>query len=195
MTIRAQQTQVSLVSLPVAEAPAPCVAGLLLGLCGGVDVVNVERADVGVTAPLAFATEFSYQFQLPLPVPDGFTRHAVHPVPLALLAFNRTVARLARLAAVSAFAVAVPPMGQVALAAAILPGPVPQPVGVHLLWGAAAGTDDRNWFCSHAETVSDLPGMSQPGYFDIACRRIEAALKQPDLFVEPPKPVKQEAFL
>ena len=34
-----------------------------------------------------------------------------------------------------------------------------------------------------------------PGYFDIACRRIEAALKQPDLFVEPPKPVKQEAFL
>lgn len=34
-----------------------------------------------------------------------------------------------------------------------------------------------------------------PGYFGIACRRIEAALKQPDLFVEPPKPVKQEAFL
>lgn len=34
-----------------------------------------------------------------------------------------------------------------------------------------------------------------PGYFDIACRRIEAALKQPDFFVEPPKPAKQEAFL
>lgn len=34
-----------------------------------------------------------------------------------------------------------------------------------------------------------------PGYFDIACRRIEAALKQPDLFIEPPKPMKQEAFL
>jgi len=33
-----------------------------------------------------------------------------------------------------------------------------------------------------------------PGYFDIACRRIEAALKQPDFFVEPPKPIKQEAF-
>jgi len=30
--------------------------------------------------------------------------------------------------------------------------------------------------------------------FDIACRRIEAALKQPDFFVEPPKPIKQEAF-
>lgn len=30
-----------------------------------------------------------------------------------------------------------------------------------------------------------------PGYFDIACRRIAAALKQPDMFIEPPKPVKQ----
>lgn len=33
------------------------------------------------------------------------------------------------------------------------------------------------------------------GYFDIACRRIEAALLQPDMFIEPPKPVKQEAFI
>jgi site-specific DNA-methyltransferase (adenine-specific) len=34
----------------------------------------------------------------------------------------------------------------------------------------------------------------EPKYFDIACRRISEALKQPDMFVEPPKPVKQEAF-
>ena len=34
-----------------------------------------------------------------------------------------------------------------------------------------------------------------PGYFDIACRRIEAALKQPDLFVEPPKPAHQLSIL
>jgi site-specific DNA-methyltransferase (adenine-specific) len=33
-----------------------------------------------------------------------------------------------------------------------------------------------------------------PGYFDIAVRRIEAALKQPDMFIEPPKPIKQEAL-
>jgi DNA modification methylase len=32
------------------------------------------------------------------------------------------------------------------------------------------------------------------GYFDIACRRIEEAYAQPDLFVEPPKPSKQEAL-
>ena len=34
-----------------------------------------------------------------------------------------------------------------------------------------------------------------PGYFDIACRRIEQALKQPDMFIEPPKPMRQESLL
>jgi site-specific DNA-methyltransferase (adenine-specific) len=35
----------------------------------------------------------------------------------------------------------------------------------------------------------------EPRYFDIACRRIAEALKQPDFFVERPAPAKQEAFL
>lgn len=34
-----------------------------------------------------------------------------------------------------------------------------------------------------------------PGYFDIACRRIEAALRQPDIFIEPPKPAKQLSLI
>lgn len=33
-----------------------------------------------------------------------------------------------------------------------------------------------------------------PKYFDIACRRISDALKQPDMFIEKPKPAKQEAL-
>jgi site-specific DNA-methyltransferase (adenine-specific) len=32
-------------------------------------------------------------------------------------------------------------------------------------------------------------------YFDIACRRIEQAYKQPDFFVERPKKIKQEGFI
>jgi site-specific DNA-methyltransferase (adenine-specific) len=35
----------------------------------------------------------------------------------------------------------------------------------------------------------------EPKYFDIACKRIEAELRQPRLFTEPPKPAKQEAML
>jgi DNA modification methylase len=34
----------------------------------------------------------------------------------------------------------------------------------------------------------------EPKYFDIAVRRIEAAYKQPDLFIEKPAPAKQEAM-
>ena len=35
----------------------------------------------------------------------------------------------------------------------------------------------------------------EPRYFDIACRRIQAALDAPDMFVEAPKQAKQEALL
>ena len=35
----------------------------------------------------------------------------------------------------------------------------------------------------------------EPKYFDIACKRIQAALDAPDLFIEPPKPAKQEVML
>jgi len=33
-----------------------------------------------------------------------------------------------------------------------------------------------------------------PDYFDIACKRVEEAYRQPDLFVAPPAPAKQEAM-
>ena len=35
----------------------------------------------------------------------------------------------------------------------------------------------------------------EPRYFDIACKRIEEAYKQPDFFVEPPKPAEQTDML
>jgi hypothetical protein len=34
-----------------------------------------------------------------------------------------------------------------------------------------------------------------PGYFDIACRRIETALREPDMFIEAPKPAQQLSIL
>lgn len=35
----------------------------------------------------------------------------------------------------------------------------------------------------------------EPRYFDVACMRIQAALDTPSMFVEPPKPAKQEVLL
>jgi site-specific DNA-methyltransferase (adenine-specific) len=34
----------------------------------------------------------------------------------------------------------------------------------------------------------------EPRYFDVACKRISEALNQPDIFIERPKPAKQEAL-
>ena len=35
----------------------------------------------------------------------------------------------------------------------------------------------------------------EPRYFDIACRRIEEAYKQADLFIEPPNPKAEQLVL
>lgn len=35
----------------------------------------------------------------------------------------------------------------------------------------------------------------EPKYFEIACKRIQAALDAPDMFIDKPKPAKQEAML
>ena len=35
----------------------------------------------------------------------------------------------------------------------------------------------------------------EPAYFDIACRRVDHALREPDMFIDKPKPLKQEAML
>lgn len=32
-------------------------------------------------------------------------------------------------------------------------------------------------------------------WFDLTCKRIAAALRQPSMFIDPPKPMKQEALL
>jgi site-specific DNA-methyltransferase (adenine-specific)/modification methylase len=34
----------------------------------------------------------------------------------------------------------------------------------------------------------------EPKYFDIACRRIQDAIDRPDMFIERPKPAKQESL-
>lgn len=50
--------------------------------------------------------------------------------------------------------------------------------------GVAAVRNSRNFIGIEIE----------PRYFDIACRRVAEALKQPDMFVDAPSPTKQEAF-
>ena len=51
--------------------------------------------------------------------------------------------------------------------------------------------------CGHACADIGRPFIGieiEPKYFDIACRRISKALRQPDMFIEKPKPSVQTKF-
>lgn len=54
-----------------------------------------------------------------------------------------------------------------------------------ILWGGACAKLGRKFIGIEIE----------PKYFDIACRRIEAAYKQPDMFIQRPEPAKQQPLL
>ena len=81
--------------------------------------------------------------------------------------------------------------------------PCPRPLG-HMtrLVGAVSGTILDPFMGSGTTGVAcaklgrKFIGIElDPGYFDIACKRIQQAYDQPDLFIEPPKPAKQEELL
>jgi hypothetical protein len=162
----------------------------LLGLRGWVDVVNIERAHVCEAADLALAAELADQREFPLPVSHGFTRDPINLVPLALLAINRTVARGAWLPAVLAFAITVPTVSQITGLATVLSRAVAKAVRVHFRGLATPGADDQNWCGSHSKSLAHFVPID-PGYFDIARRRIDAALREPSMFIAPPKPAEQ----
>jgi DNA modification methylase len=64
----------------------------------------------------------------------------------------------------------------------------------HLVCDPYMGSGTTGVAC--AETQRAFIGIEQePEYFDIACRRIEAAQRQPDMFIERPKPAQQLALL
>lgn len=84
--------------------------------------------------------------------------------------------------------------------------PTQKPVAV-MEWVLRQTTDDGNTVLDAymgsgttgvacLKTTRKFIGIEiDPGYFDIACRRIETAYKQPDLFIAPPEKPKQEAML
>ena len=84
--------------------------------------------------------------------------------------------------------------------------PCPKPIGV-MMWmvtrASLAGHSILDPFMGSGTTGVAAVKLGRkftnieidPGYFDIACRRISEALKQPDMFVEAPKPAHQLSIL
>lgn len=170
MTIRAQQLQIPGIGRPVFEPAPPRVSGFGLDLSRGVDVVNVERANVIKPAPNALAAKLFNKGNFLCPVFWVFVNCGSVLVPICLLALWGAVANLARLSTAFARAIAAPSVREVAPLATVFPVTVFNAVRVHECLLAAASAMNGNAFVSHARTIADF-------------------------FVEKPKPAKQEALL
>ena len=194
MTICAQQLQVAGVGFPIFETPglrAPCLEPQF---CRRVDVVNVEGAEVVEAASAARRAKLLNQSDLLRPPFGLLVQACAVLVAERLLAFQRAIAHFARFSTLLAAATAGPAMGKVARLATVLSGTVAQSVGVNLGWLIAACANDRGGCGSHACMITKYCDFYKPRYFDIACRRIEEAYRQPRLFAEPRPQVVQEAM-
>ena len=195
MTICAQQLQVADVGFPIAKTTVPSVARFGAHLRRRVDVVNVERAEIAEAASATSAPKLLDQSKLLCPPFGLLVKARAVLIAERFLAFQRTITDLARFPALLATAAARPAMGKIARLAAILPGSVSQSVGVHLGGLVATRANDRRGGGSHTANIAEYCGFYNARYFDIACRRIEEAYRQPRLFAEPTPKAVQEAML
>lgn len=193
MAIRTQQLQVSIVGGPIFKSALPGVTGLGLDLTARVNVINVKCAEVVKSATDAFTTERFNEIKLSAPVSWMLVNGRTMFVPIRLLTCGRAVSNIARLAALFTLSVSVPTVCKVALLATIFTSSLTKAIGMHFDGLAAAGADNGYGRCSHTDNI--VLDKENTKYFDIAVRRISDALKQPDLFIEKPKPPKQEAMI
>lgn len=196
MTVCTQQFDVVPVRFPIAEATRPNVMPVLRPqFFGRVDVVDVQRAKIVEPTLTAFPAKFRDQRQFAIPIATALVRFVSLSVPVIALAGRRAESRMCRRATFYANTIVAPSCRQIARLAAIFTRAVFQAVRVHLCGLAAVSAGYRHplgAFLSHRKNITHL---SEPRYFDIACERIRKAYDQPDMFIERPKPAKQEALL
>jgi len=184
MTVGAQNSQVSLVGLPVFVAARPSVlAAFGADLRARVNVVNVQRPNVRKAAAYALASEAGEQLQFLAPIVRVLC--CAVSVPPSLLALRCAELSAAFSAALATIPGAAPSRRKITRLAAIFARPVFDSVSVHQGGRAAMLTGNFDFWASHAASLSKFVCFASPGYFDIACRRIEEAWKQPRLFSEP----------
>jgi hypothetical protein len=195
MAISAKQLQISAISFPIAEAARPCPSRFLgFGLSLPINMMNVEGAKVREPTLRAFTAQAFHKLDLALPIARVLVFGRAVLVPIILGAARRAKLIIARGAALTAFAVALPSGRKIARSAAILSGAVAQAIRVHFARLATVSAGDDRWGCPHRNCISNYAIYNKPKYFDAACRRIEEATKQPDMFVERPPEPKQESW-
>lgn len=191
MAISTQQLNTVGIFCPVFKSPTPSVPGFMTGFGFRVDVIDVERSVIIKPAVTTLPAKFLHEFKLALPIAWVLVNCCAILVPESLLAFWRTKLSRAFAAALSALSGAAPSGRKVTSLAAIFAGAVLDAIDVHLKRLFAVLAMARNTCFFHGSIIAKCNNISNSRYFDIACKRIEAAYKQPRLFQEPaPKPVQ-----
>lgn len=180
MAVGAQQPQIAFVRLPIAQPVVPSAWAALLER--PVDVVNVQHAIIGFTATDARATKFFDERKLPAPVSRVLVPLVGVDRPVLVAAGVVAKAEVTRLAALLATIGSTPSRSEIAVAPAVFSSAIPQPVKMSFKRLAAVAAGYLNSALFHARNIAWNARRTK--YFDIACKRIEEAQRQGDLFIE-----------
>ena len=183
MAISAKQAQVAFVGFPVLKPvnPVSCTFSFF-ELFVPVNVVNVKNAMVINSARYAFTTKRSNKSKLFLPI--FWVLMGCKAVFIPIVSSARVAAKpvFAFFAAIFTRLFFPPSMGQVASLTAKFSSSILKSVGVYLelLRAVFAALCNLSFF-AHINILNTC-GYYKPKYFDIACKRIEQAHTQGQLF-------------
>lgn len=192
VAIGTKQSQVAFVGFPVLEAIKPIACAFsFFELFFSVNVVNVKNTVVFNSTFNAFTAKCSDQGKLFLPV--FWVLVGCKAVFVPVVGSARVAAKpiFTRFAAIFTGLFFPPSVGQVASPTAKLAGSIFKPVSVNLELLRAVFAALRN-LCvlSHLYLLNTFCNYT-PKYFDIACKRIEQAVAQGQLF-EPEQPKAEQ---
>lgn len=182
VAICAKQTQIADIRCPITKAVIPHTCSPLVSeLSRRVDVVNIKDAVIVFAARDASAAKFNDQSKFAPPIGRVLVLFEAVFVPMVFATLIRAKAMLARTSASFARVLPFPTGGKVAGPAAILSSTIFEAVrvGFKRLFAVAAG--DCNSALFHFENIQHKRAKVN---FDIACRRIEQAQRQGDLFID-----------
>lgn len=196
VAVGAEQTKVSGIRFPISEPVTPNASSPLVSkFHRWVNVVNVKDSMIGLSAGYALTAKRINQLQFALPVSRVlmFCKSVFVPVISAASVSAKSI--FTRFAALLARLIFPPSSRKVAVLTAKLASPILNPIGVYLKFPRAMFTDFRYLsFCAHGLSPNRDAHYSTK-YFDIACKRIDQAYAQGDLFVPKAAPKQTQESL
>lgn len=180
MAISTQQFKISSIGTPILKSACPIVLSVLWPLLAiAVYVMNIKNANIVIATAGTFSTQPLNEFLLALPIAALLVEFIPILVPKLLLAFWRAKFGFCRITAKGAFSSMAPSVSVIALPATKQSLSVLNTVGSRFKLFMAVLTDCSNTRSfSHRGILTHSLDIVNTIYFEIAVKRIEAALAQ-----------------